>query len=288
MPLTAQLKHVGFCEGLIDFAATFNGPFVSQTLALHKRKYVFLQAEPDLWIVVVMVKSGQPPIPASSYARSTDTRTASGVASAVHAATSRRPALAAAAAATIAESYNPETHTDRVLQAMTRRLYDWHTLFYGSVTRVLAHPAAARMVARLAELRQQLRKLVDKRESHIANYESLLQRAAAEAASHDETTTTTADGAPAAPIALQLQELDREVSVAVAQADGVAAELAILQRISPVTALRTTLRDVLDFALHYTDWANLSPFDAVDGESLLIAAHVPMPRGALTCTPRTS
>ena len=61
VPLAAQLKHAGLCEGLLDFARGLAPagapPSTEQALTLHKRRFAMVCVEPPhVWMVLVLVQ----------------------------------------------------------------------------------------------------------------------------------------------------------------------------------------------------------------------------------------
>lgn len=265
---------------------------------------MFVQPEPNVWIVLVLVNQQVPAPPPTAFPASTDTTAAAATASAVAAANSRRTTLTAAIASIERDTFSTDAVSDAVLFAVVRRLYDMHALFYGSLARVVEEPRAAAFIKRLGDLRCRMRKLVDRKDTLVSNYESMLKRAAdaamrasgaggsgsfspspgggssmAARAAAAAAAAAVAAGArvgsawsasvsagpiDAPPTPAELDAVAQEVQRVARDADSVAAELSLLSRFSPAAALRATLRNTLDFAAHYTDWTALSPFDGVD------------------------
>lgn len=294
IPLHAQLKHVGFCEGLIDFVRTFNGEFETQCLLLHKRRFIFVQVEPDIWLVLVLVNQQVTPPPSTAFIPSTDARAQAGTHSAVRAAVPQKASMLAMADALASETYSAANVDDAAIIAMLRKLYDMFATFYGSISRVVQHPEAIEYLRALMALRTKYRKLVDKRDALVSNYESLLVRAAEEATKGllsssptlqrirsrldegeggeglDEGSGTYTTGSSRAA---ELASLAGQVSAVSTASDAVYSELQAVQRFSPIAALRETLRNMFDFAAHYVDWSHITCFDGFEGAWLRALAH---------------
>jgi hypothetical protein len=221
--------------------------------------------------------------PQTDFVPSTDSKADHGRVSSIKA------AIGAAKAASLPASlfegtYTTENISDTALISLLRQHYDMYALFYGSITRVVAHPSAVQFVAHLANARAKLRKLVDRRETLVANYESLLRRAADEAtlgiSSASPTLERVRSALPPGEVAgsgtyttgssraLELGALAAEVASVSHDADSTQDEVGRLQLFSPIIAVRQTLRNVFDFVLHYTDWSHISSFDVIEGESI--------------------
>jgi hypothetical protein len=52
-PLEAQLGHVGFVEGIIDFSRSFAAEGDCDTVSLDSRRVTLAQVEPQVWMVLV-------------------------------------------------------------------------------------------------------------------------------------------------------------------------------------------------------------------------------------------
>lgn len=247
LSLSTQLQHVDMYEGLLDFVSTFCGPRRWQCLQRDKRRYAFLEVEPDVWMIMVLVKPVQGHVASSTYPRSTDIYSPFSGAAAAATGGGGSGAVAAGDGARFSDSVSDET----VLGIM-QRLYNSYVLFYGTITRVLQHPNCVAALERIAVLAARSRVLRDKLERVQGNIDhlavSLTEEDSADAAAARERV----DGMRAELITLRTQQ--REVE----------AQLAVVRRFSPVAAVRYTLRSVLDFTAHYVDWVQLMPYDAMD------------------------
>lgn len=56
-PFSAQLSVIGLCEGIITFMRIFSPQAPCELIEAERRSYVFYEAEPDIWMVMVLDKS---------------------------------------------------------------------------------------------------------------------------------------------------------------------------------------------------------------------------------------
>ncbi|KAJ0981245.1 hypothetical protein J5N97_009500 [Dioscorea zingiberensis] len=56
-PFSAQLSVIGLCEGIITFTRIFSPEAACEVIEAERHSYVFYEAEPDIWMVMVMEKS---------------------------------------------------------------------------------------------------------------------------------------------------------------------------------------------------------------------------------------
>lgn len=243
LPLGEQLRHVGMLEGFIAFSRSLSHRRSGcDAVHLNKRRYVFFEAEPDVWIVALIVNQEIAPTPATQFTASTDP------------VTSEQP-----------HRYDTTTVDDSTLREVIEGVYRVYTTFYGSISRVLRHTNAAAAIERLAGLRADLRRLVHKAAARAANTAHLQ---AAAHASVDEgggvadppaTSPAIVGGEPPAQRRFRLL-------------------ISALEAVSPVAAVRGTLRSAFDFLVYYTDWSHVLPLDG----ALPLRSHKTPPRVAGT------
>lgn len=218
-----------------------------------RRRFVFLQVEPDIWMVAVIVKETVGISP--GYHRTTD----SGNVSQQAASNATNRSLFAVpysgpplAAPTADKHMLGDAVSDATVQGMMRQLYDTHCLFHGTMGRVLQHAAAAAFIGLLSELRTRIRVLGDKQDRLAAN------QAAAAAASGQQGGTETASDTPTSPNGVVTASTRLAAESAL-----LSCFLTALERVSPVSAVRRCLRETVDFLLHYTDWSHITPIDGL-------------------------
>lgn len=56
-PFTAQLSVVGLCEGIITFTRIFSPEAACEVIEAEKHSHVFYEAEPDIWMVMIVEKN---------------------------------------------------------------------------------------------------------------------------------------------------------------------------------------------------------------------------------------
>jgi hypothetical protein len=318
-PVSEQLRRVGYYEGLVDFSRTFSPSAPVQSLTLHKRRILFLEAEPQVWVVLAVVREQVAVV--QGYQRSTDAPDTVPLAGAAGAggggglfgggAYAGPPGSAAPTGKETA--FTSDSVADSTLRGIMAQIWEGFRLFYGPVTRALGTPAAAGAVAHLADVRTRLRKAQVRRETAAYNavYNRQQQQEAAAAAAAGAAMATSrspvalsggrlddvlegdADGDADGDAGAGRPPLDADAdaaatgtpfssassspssssssspqpSAAETQAvDALAAEeflvacqIRLLERFSPVTAVRRLLRDWVDFSVYYVDWCNPSP-----------------------------
>ena len=238
LPLGEQLRHVGLLEGFIAFSRSLSHQRSGcDAVHLCKRRYIFSEPEPDIWVVALVVNPEIAATPSTQFSASTD------------------PALSDQP-----HRYDASAVDDSTLRELVEGVYRVYTTFYGSIGRVLRHANSVAVVSRIAGLRAQLRRLAHKAAAKAAN--------AAHAA-----LTASACAAPAGT--------DGERPAALVASDPsqrLRALIAALEAVSPVAAVRATLRGTLDFLIYYTDWSNVLPLDG----TLPLRSHKTPPRVAGT------
>lgn len=147
VPLGEQLRHVGMLEGFIAFSRSLSHRRRGcHAVHLNKRRYVFCEPEPDIWIVALLVNQEISVTPAAQFVATTD------------------PALLEQR-----QRFDSSTIDDSSLSELLESLYQAHVTFYGSISRVLRHPNAVAFNQQLGGLRADLRRLVNKASVRAAN-----------------------------------------------------------------------------------------------------------------------
>lgn len=285
-PVHEQLKRVGYLEGLISFSKTFAPNKSVNSVRLNKRRYVFLEVEPQIWMVLALVREQLNATP--GYARSTDSGEVAPQPTLSGGLFARAPDYTGPPVTPPPKEtfYSSDGISDDTILSLMQRMYDGYVLFYGRFSRVLGHPDAMPMVDHVLQLRERLRKLQDKRESAEANAAFTLEQHELTRQTTDVTQdpadgpSTASDGGggrvPSAPPRSPAAS-DREPGPTLSGAAQsqhqhhleslsteeylVRCHLTAIDRYSPVSALRRCLRDFLDFCVYYTDWSNIGPFD---------------------------
>ena len=247
-----QMRRVAYFEGLIDFSSTFapSGGSV-QSITLKKRRYAFCQVEKQIWMVVGIVREQIKDVSSSEGGGGGG----GGVGGASN-----------------VSIFTSDNVADAALRGLMQRFWDSYCLFYGSVSRVLETPAAAKMIAHISDLKRRLRKVHNRRVALAANYEFSRgdEHLAATSEVHTvalspgeeyrngdirrgENSTMTAETASSARKALGVLSAEEHVG-------GIL--LRCVERFSPISVLRRLIRSVMDFLIYYTDWSNLcAPFE---------------------------
>ncbi|XVE85591.1 hypothetical protein DITRI_Ditri17bG0102700 [Diplodiscus trichospermus] len=60
LPLSAQLSVIGLSEGLITFTRIFSPEAACELIEAERHSHVFYEAEPDIWMVMIVEKSKEP------------------------------------------------------------------------------------------------------------------------------------------------------------------------------------------------------------------------------------
>ena len=277
-----QLRRVAYFEGCIDFAATFGGGAAGlQAATLHKRRYAFLEAAPNVWMALGVVREqldgADVPLVVAQQQQQQQQHQA-------HAHAHAQPG---------GDLFSSGGASDAALRGVLQRLWDGFVLFYGSPARVLgaAGSGAAAATAHVMELKARLRRLRARRRAMAANHafgEREGERERASAALREAELVASGVGAPS-PAEAEAAALSRAAGAASGAAAAASAALSAdaalaaeerllachvrcVERLSPAAALRRTLRAWLDFAVFHTDWSCLSaPFE---GHGALRAHHL--------------
>lgn len=172
--LEIQVKNMSFYEGMIDFARLFNPAGPVDSIEMDRRRMIFLEPEPDVWIVLVLVKETL--VRQTGYPAATDSvnvipqpvgstlpPAAGPVSSIARSLFTTPPVYSGPPLSTPTnELYSSDSISDDTFKGILLRVYDVIRLFYGGLNRLLYDPNIASYIVWQREQRARIRKLREK------------------------------------------------------------------------------------------------------------------------------